>query len=612
MADKTPVRYERQPDDRSSFESIGANFSFLESAEASFKLARQGTFLESLYRNDILEDLEENDPTVLQPEELNERFPEVEVPFSEPTPLTVAWSVAERARERQKLQEVIANGPQGWTSSGLNFGASLIAHAMDPLEIGTDVLVGKGIGILGKAFKAGRAARAASKAANLSDDISAFRAGGAAFRASLSEAPAALTVGQRALRATGEGFVANLAIEPFVAGAQRRDQIDYGIEEIAFNATIGALAYGGISYGAGKLANFLKKSPDLYSDTILKAMKGRVLTGKSLDASFSVINIVRQTDGSLNAGSSLASAPNGSRYVYTPISETSTSGKSFYASSEIKTNDVTKAKFLNYGEDYGNKGVYLSDNPAVKNGEAAGHMNSGPGSVLEVDIGDKKLIDLQGSINKRNRNIYKSILDQAIGKENSKKVLKKAKTMEEAIEIVKDGISREDLPEQAIDAIADAARKNGFDGYLSNGKKVMGVDRSPHNSVYLFDRNAVNLKKAYPSDPDSVPKPTEQDIADAHKSYQSDESDFLYDSQTREAVEEFQNIKDEPVAVKKSRDIEKEEELLVEQVEELDRQNLLTADEKADFDVYKKAKKDSEIQSEIIKAAKYCLKRTGS
>lgn len=89
--------------------------------------------------------------------ELNKMFPQIDVPFNEPTSMAKAQEIARRSDDRRLLQETIQNGGDSTFVKAVSFGANLIPQALDPVGLAAGMAVGAGLtkvmGFLGEGTK---------------------------------------------------------------------------------------------------------------------------------------------------------------------------------------------------------------------------------------------------------------------------------------------------------------------------------------------------------------------------------------------------------------------------------------------------------------------------
>lgn len=199
-----------------------------EVAQASFLEGINSAETSSIVRTIKLGMMSRQDD-IMDHNELNKKFPEIDVPFNQPTSLSAAEEMAKRARERKLRQKIIAEGDQDSVAhSVVSFGANMIPQALDPVGIAAGLVLGGGItktmGFLSKSGKVG---------------------------AQLARVPFASRV--------AEGVAGNLLAEAvFVQPASRMEQADVDTYESLTNAVVGGIAFPVVLGAAGKTIDFLK------------------------------------------------------------------------------------------------------------------------------------------------------------------------------------------------------------------------------------------------------------------------------------------------------------------------------------------------------------------
>lgn len=86
---------------------------------------------------------------MLDPDQANELFPDLEEPFNRPVSRQFAEYAAERNSEKQALQNIVKMGPQDASQTLLNLGSSMGATMVDPAELAITVAAfASGVGAL--------------------------------------------------------------------------------------------------------------------------------------------------------------------------------------------------------------------------------------------------------------------------------------------------------------------------------------------------------------------------------------------------------------------------------------------------------------------------------
>ena len=185
----------------------------------------------------------------LSVEELSERFDfkQMTRPFAEPMTLEAAETIFERQQRDKKLNEIIANGPDGLAGAATkasSFIAGMVPHLFD---VPANLL---GAGAVKMGAMAGRSA------------AMALNAGKAA------KGTRAATQGQKSLaREMTDAGVANLGLEPFYHYTAQQDLMDYGLVDSLMNVAGGSVGVVGLQRGIPWLVNRVKNTPKAVSET---------------------------------------------------------------------------------------------------------------------------------------------------------------------------------------------------------------------------------------------------------------------------------------------------------------------------------------------------------
>lgn len=190
------------------------------------------------------EDEPQADRPLVDPEKLNEEFKDLGISFDRPVSREYAETRARQKREEIIRQDVIARGPGGVLPTTARFGAMLAGAAIDPLNIAASF-----IPVVGQARYAGLVGRFGKTQA-------------------------------RAIRGMTEGAVGNAAIEPFVYGLAKQQQMDYTLADSAINIALGGFLGGGLHLGAGKISDFVaSRSPEV-RETALRSSVSQMAQGR--------------------------------------------------------------------------------------------------------------------------------------------------------------------------------------------------------------------------------------------------------------------------------------------------------------------------------------------
>lgn len=198
---------------------------------ASFQLSWEQTPVGALARMHAIREAESQGGRILQPKELNERYPDLPEKFNEPTSELVAGVIADRAAERRKLQTAIALGPQDGVQGLMNFSSSLLPHVLDPINAAAGLATGGAASY----FAAARAANTARKM-------------GIAMNAA-----EALSWRSRFLYDVAGNFAGNVAVEPLVAAAANQDMSEYSVKDAFVNAIAPSVLFPAAGLAGRKL-----------------------------------------------------------------------------------------------------------------------------------------------------------------------------------------------------------------------------------------------------------------------------------------------------------------------------------------------------------------------
>jgi len=139
--------------------------------------------------------------------------------FSGPTTRVIAEQLLSQKREELARQDVYERFKGGVASQAAGFGIGLISQALDPVNVAASF-----VPVVGPARYAAWAARFG-------------------------------TVGSRAAAGAVEGFVGNLAIEPFQYALAADEQRDYTMADSLMNVTFGAIIGTGFHVAGGAIAD---------------------------------------------------------------------------------------------------------------------------------------------------------------------------------------------------------------------------------------------------------------------------------------------------------------------------------------------------------------------
>lgn len=540
-------------------------------------------FFDQIDLSSAINEMENSGATPLTPEEANQLYPHMDQPFNEPINPYLAKLKSDQQLERQELAYKMAAGPQDtWTKTKM-FGAGIVAHLMDPVELGAGYVVGLGIG-------------------------------GAAVRGylgqGLAQSAKAGGIGASVVEGSGGALIENVTQE----GAQKLVENKEGIvdprsgAEIATDVVVGSLFPAALQVGIrgermawGRVGRALKNtSPEvdlpIVRHTIQAAETGTMpnvepmmkVLAKETDVDpklvgyeFKPLQIPRYTE---LAGDGLS----------VPGKVIDVRGKKFYVSTADSAPD---APTVPLGDDVG-FGTHLTDHPGVADAAGARTMADGIGTVTEVEIDkltplkldepfpDELGIDISNYLNDRKMEDFLDVLEIAPAKD--------------ILQTIRDAVDEGKLPVSSFDEVRAILQKAGYDSLVSEGRTHMGVSHTPHNNIILLDDSRLKRGATRDANPEMARKPTESEIAEARHAAENPKRLFQND----EAAKEFERIEKEELPKDIAFDPEKQMEEAMIQMEDLAKQGYVT---KEDLDALKEIAQKAEDEFSFLKAFKHCL-----
>lgn len=219
----------------------------------------------------------EQDNTLVNRDELNEKYGYLGLNFKEDTRKHVADYLVEQKEKEIRRSETVAKGPQNIFAKSSYFLTSLGTSFLDPINIAASF-----VPVVGQAKFANMVAKSGKNIARLK-------------------------------KGAVEGFVGNLAVEPIVYGVHTSQQSDYDQYDAFINVAAGGLIGSTFHAGFGKLGDFLAKKqgkPNIYQrlaaaspenqQALLKYTIGKHLRGEKIDTGDLIVNRSRTGDKQLN------------------------------------------------------------------------------------------------------------------------------------------------------------------------------------------------------------------------------------------------------------------------------------------------------------------------
>lgn len=224
---------------------------------------------------------------MLEPDELNRRFPEMDIPFNKPTSTRKAEFLAKRARDVKFLGRIANNHRDSTVLNLSKMAVGFGSAALDPIGIASGLAVEVGVArALGQTIWGAKLVGASAKAA------ARAKAAGKALKAKT------ISSGTITARNAAEGVIGNV-LEEVTLGVytSKEDQADYdAAENISMAIAAGALMPVVIKGGGAILKkakrfsdnHFLNKSPEFTDKAAALAMH-QAERGQSVDVT-AVVN----------------------------------------------------------------------------------------------------------------------------------------------------------------------------------------------------------------------------------------------------------------------------------------------------------------------------------
>lgn len=499
--------------------------------EAAYELASMDTFVSGWARNTALDEMEGTSTKRLTAKELNEKYKDVEKPFTQPMSELAAFHLNEEGAKRKRLQSIIANGPEGKFYGGVkNIGASLVAHALDPVEFGAGALGGmalRGVGTI-----------AASGA--------------------IGESTAIMKAGQVVSNVgfTGEvieNAITNAALEPFMAAQMDRAQMDYGIEDAFMNIVAGSVAFPILKVGAKKLRG-------LGDSTQVMAVKNSI--GQVIDGFTPTPEAHVKVHEDIKFSQPKETAVLGevrSNYKFQPLDKVAAAkNRLFFAGAKDSTLSISTPQADGL--------IHLSDNPNIVNNVAAHPMNDSINDITEVSIDNIKTLDLD----------VKEDFSSIDFSDNIKKILEEASTLREALEKLDEAEIKEDFIEKV--------KESGYDGFFESDST------NGHNSYQLFPEAIAKMQDEvkFKTDSSAVPDINPEMVDNIRAEATSRENELEFDVKTQKEFEPF--VLPEEFKTNDFNKIETELDETVKSMDGMEKDNILSSESKKTLESVKKSK----------------------
>lgn len=514
--------------------------------EAAYELASMDTFMGGLARNTALDEMDGPTAAKLSPDDLNEKYKDVGVPFTKPMSEVAAFHLNEEGRKRNDLQRIISEGPKGtFYNQAVNIGGSLVAHALDPVEFGAGALTGLGIKGVGALINGSKAAASSSLLAKAGQVMS----------------------GEGFVVEAADGILGNAVLEPFMYQQQNRAQVDYGIEDAFISVVGGGLAMPVLKKAFGSVIGLPNSTVGIaVKNSIGQAQEGFRPTPELHAKAYNDIAFKNPPEG----------APLGSvraEYKFSPMDSSLHQEKTFYMAGASINESKTIGDFL--GE-----GSYLTDNPNFANNIAAHPMDDTIGDVFEVNLKDTKLFDLDKPLDPE---VAKTLDLKTLSIDSDVKTLLK------------------NADPEFLEQFTAKMKELGFDG-LSHSDSVKG-----HNAVHLFPESAAKIQEQgrFKPDPKAVPALNPKDVESMSTQARSRENELDFDPELDKEFAEF-TMPEEFKSIEAAR-VEADLDDTLNRLSSIDKDGYLSAESKELLESVKQSKVERQGRLEVIKDFAACL-----
>lgn len=539
-----------------------------EADSAAFDLALEETGVSLLAKLDSVSNAEGTGVSKITAEEANNRYPGMPTPFREDVNPYVAQMQYDELQRKQELADKIARGPQDWWAKTKYFGAGILAHMMDPLELGAGMITGWGVGAAVSRGMLGKTIATAAQATT-----------------------AGTRLGMATLESATGNVIENVAQEGLIAATQEKMGGEYNPEvsdvltNIAISSFAGTAVNIGVKVGAHGLGRILSQTSPEADLAVGRAVIGNMMDNKRPD----VVPFLRALQQETAVNPKDFGMP---EYKFEPLQ--SLEGKRLYVSTRDASADFRAGNGANLGDDFG-MGTHITDNPGVANAAASRAMSDSAGSVHEVALSEINPVKLGEAIPE---NLHGIMVDE-LG-------FPPEMTMREALTFVREGVDSGDLPANTIDRLKGEFQEKGYDSLLSDGSKFLGEAHPQHNHITLFDDSKLSQKATFKPDPAIVKSPSPEDIkamADRASDYKSH---ILFDEKTHTEVVEQIKRADNP-EVLNSANMKKSMDESIEGYKQMEELGLLNAQERAQLETIVKEFGEVEMHNRVLNAAQVCV-----
>lgn len=586
-------------DSEAAFHSIQATSTAGESLGAMFRLSQMDATTQAVAQHRELSDAEERGGELVPVKDLNEMYPDLSTPFTEPKSKAVAEIIAGRQRKRQELATIIAKGPENGLMGVARFGSALLPHAIDPINLGSGLAISaltSGLGLLknvGQGVVGAEAAVGAVEAAN-------------AARVARSVSLASRALSNPFIRHAGEGVIGNIGSEMLVARAAIQEGREYNLDDAFYNTVGGAVLVPGVIWGAQKAvhglrytgrvalnrsAEYLGRIDPKYSEMLQASSLARLLQDKKPVPGIFHEHAVAELQGEMPKW-----APR-QPYEFGKLAPESMPGKAVFAAS-YERGGLGEIKTESFDHFLGDA-VYMTDDPRVANGAAGRGFKEGNGRVLELSPTEPlNLVDLNQKVPEDLKDLFREL---GVSKVDIEKL-----SVTDLMLRFQDDIQSNERAPDFMESVNEQLKAKGYDGYISDGSNAEGVNRSPHNSMIVFNKEKLSEVREIDPDIQAVGKLAPERLQALEQEAQSEVSQLVHDN-PEQLLRDWANSPNEPIKPPELRDLEADELVLNEQIAELQKQDLLDANEIKVVEQVKAAQQDAEVMTTMLKYAASCV-----
>lgn len=494
-------------------ESQAPEYNITERIGAAFDLGMKDIFTSRKYRDNIYDELESKDPIgITQPAELNEKFQDVEMPFTKPTSYLLANEINEEAKEKKRLMNIISNNGKS-DSFGISLLGGLAAHATDPVEAGVDILIGlstAGLGTVAKyGAKAGKIGLKSAKMLNRTNE---------------------LIKANKLTASMVEGVAANAALEPYFFKSSVRSQEDYTVNDALISVVGGGMVFPAAAFGLAKGGRIISDNAPWMGQAIKGAM-GQMAAGKkiNLDA------IIELRNNHLKGISDVPADSIRSGYKFTKLEDVDINQKKFYVSTTQSKKKIQYSDHHPIGDYMGDEGVHITDNPNIANQYANDPLQDAVGGIHEVNLNEANLFNINQAIETPEGTNIKSILKE-IDPELAE-AFGDARTIKEGLDNLKTQAEFNKLDtNQVLKQVHNSIKEQGYNGTIHSEDGIA-------NHAYIYDEQSLKHSESFKADTKAKPKVNNEKIVKAKDDLlNNNKNDFFHNEFSQKDIDETPDL----------------------------------------------------------------------